>query len=350
MSKLRIGILGLGNIAHQFAGDVTAPGSGGGSTRCTITAAASRSGEKSQQFCKQYGIEHACGDYQSLIAHPGVDSVYIALPNNLHLEWATKAMEQGKHVLCEKPIAMDADEAEQMFDVSRRTGCKLVEAFMYRCHPQTIAMVETVRSGAIGELKLIRSSFCFNVRDTAGNTRFDTALGGGALMDVGCYCIDLAMLLAGGAPASATATGRRHKSGVDVACDGLLMFRGGVMSTFSCAMDLQASNLAQVCGTEGYLDIPVPWKPPEVGARWTHQGMTPPKQDAVQLHVGGEDAGGPYAHEHSVDAGQRLYALEADAFARVVLEGEPPFVTEQETVARMRVLDDMRQQVGVRWD
>ncbi|MEM9416540.1 MAG: Gfo/Idh/MocA family oxidoreductase [Planctomycetota bacterium] len=342
MSTLSIGILGLGNIAHQFAADVAAEA--GGAKRCTIVAAASRSADKARAFCETYGIEHACGSYQSLLDLPGVDAVYIALPNDLHLAWSAKAMEAGKHVLCEKPIAMDAAQAKQMFDVSRQTGRVLVEAFMYRCHPQTLAIVEAVRSGAIGQLKLIRSSFCFNVRSTEGNTRFSLAQGGGALMDIGCYCIDLAMLLAGSAPTSATATGRLHASGVDVACDGLLTFADGVASTFSCAMDLQASNLAQVCGTEGYIDIPVPWKPPAAGARWHRRGMAPPKQAAAD-----QGTAGPYANEHIVDAGQRLYALEADAFAGVVLDGARPFVTEAETVARMRVLDELRRQVGVGW-
>ncbi|MFI4859702.1 MAG: Gfo/Idh/MocA family protein [Phycisphaerales bacterium JB063] len=341
MNTLRIGLLGLGNIAHQFADGVNAADAG--STRCTITAAASRSAEKARAFCAPYSIAHALDDYAALIKHPEVDAVYIALPNDMHLEWATRAMESGKHVLCEKPIALDAAQAERMFDVAQTTGRTLVEAFMYRCHPQTRAVVDAVRRGAIGQLKLIRTSFCFNVRSPEGNTRFSAARGGGALMDIGCYCIDLAMLLAGGPPVSSTATGRLHKSGVDVASDGLLMFQDGVMSTFSCAMDLQASNLAQVCGTEGYLDIPVPWKPAVTGARWLQQGMTPPKQE----QSGG--AAGPYVNEHVVDAGQRLYALEADAFARVVLEGEAPFVSPAESIARMRVLDDLRQQVGVRW-
>jgi len=370
MTTLRYGILGTGNIAHQFAAGVfssAAPVSG--ATRCTITAAASRSAEKSQAFCEPYGIEHALDSYQALIDLPSetCDAVYNALPNNLHAEWTIKALEAGKHVLCEKPIAMDAAEAATMFDAARANGRSLVEAFMYRTHPQTLAILDAIRGGAIGQVKLVRTSFCFNARHPEGNTRFVRALGGGALMDIGCYCVDLAMLVAraqaerdgqgGGASGSAVdaihATGRLTDQGIDVSASGVLTFANGVASTFDCAMDAQASNLAQVCGTEGYIDIPVPWKPPEVGARWVQRGMTPPKQDTPpgrSKHLGGEEAGGPYEHEHTTDAGQALYALEADAFARVALDGEAPFVTEADSLERMRVLDELRRQVGVRWD
>lgn len=359
MTTLRLGILGTGNIAHQFAGGVFAKVNG--ATRCTLAAVASRSGDKARAFAERYGIEHHTESYQGLIDLPDevCDAVYIALPNDQHAHWAIKAMQAGKHVLCEKPIAMDADEAARMFEVSRATGMTLIEAFMYRCHPQTCAVVEAVRSGAIGELTLIRSSFCFNVRNPEGNTRFNRAQGGGALMDIGCYCIDLAMLLTGRAPTAARAVGRLHPSGVDVSCSGLLTFAGsdsggtssggGIESTFTCAMDTQASNAAQLCGTEGYIDIPIPWKPPDVGARWAVRGMAALKQDEANKQVGGEDAGGPYAHEHTVDAGQSLYALEADAFARVVQDGRAPFVTERETIDRMRVIDELRRQVGVSW-
>ena len=213
-------------------------------------------------------------------------------------------------------------------------------------------------------MKLVRTSFCFNARHPEGNTRFVRELGGGALMDIGCYCIDLAMLVASAeshrvhglpledAVRTIHATGRLTDQGIDVAATGILTFANGVVSTFDCAMDAQASNLVQVCGTEGYIDIPVPWKPAPEGAVWRHLGMTPPRQDATsgKRHVGGEDAGGPYTHEHTTGDGQALYALEADAFARVALDGKPPFVPEVDSLERMRILDELRRQVGVEWE
>ena len=151
MTTLRFGILGTGNIAHQFAAGVFS--STGGATRSTITAAASRSADKAQTFCDQYEIEHALGGYQGLIDLPNdtCDAVYNALPNNLHAAWTIKALEAGKHVLCEKPIAMDAAEAETMFDCARANGRALVEAFMYRTHPQTNAILDAISGGAIGQ-------------------------------------------------------------------------------------------------------------------------------------------------------------------------------------------------------
>ncbi len=357
MSKLRFGILGLGNIARQFAAGV---GGAPGAERAVVAAGASRSADKARAFCEPLGIPHALDSYPALIEHPGVDAVYNALPNNLHAVWTINALEAGKHVLCEKPMAMDTGEAAAMFDAARANGRLLVEAFMYRTHPQTAAVLDAIRAGAIGRVRLVRTSFCFNVRERTGNTRFDRALGGGSLMDIGCYCIDLAMLVAqaessraggddaGSAVTAAHATGRLTEGGVDVAASGTLAFANGVRASFDCGMDLQASNLAQVCGEEGYLDIPVPWKPAVSGAVWHHRGMTGLKQDASKAGAGLAVA--PFEHTHTADAGRPLYALEADAFARAVLDGDRPFVTEDETLARMRVMDELRRQVGVRWD
>ena len=337
MTTLRFGILATGNIARQFAQGVTA-----GARRSAITAVASRSLDKAQQFAQQYGIPAAYGDYQSLIDDPDIDAVYVATPNDSHMDLAIRAMQAGKHVLCEKPAAMDATQAARMFELSRQTGKVLIEAFMYRCHPQTQDVLSAIRSGRIGQVKLIRSSFCFNARHPETNTRFVRELGGGALMDIGCYCIDLAMLIAGVPATDMHAAGRLYKTGVDVSASGTLVFDRQITSTFTCAMDTQASNLAQVCGTEGYIDIPVPWKPPVENATWSIQGMTPPKQD-------GDKHGESFCEQHTANAGQPLYALEADAFARVVLDGEVPFVTERQTLDRMRVIDELRRQIGVTW-
>ncbi len=269
-----------------------------------------------------------------------MEAVYISLPNSLHREWTIRALEAGKHVLCEKPIAANEREAKEMFAAARLAGKVLVEGFMYRAHPQTRQVMEKVRGGAIGEVKLIRTSFCYRTSKIEGNIRWDPTLAGGGLMDIGCYCINLSRMVAGAEPASIQASGKLHQSGVDEMVVGNLQFENGVLASFTCGMRVQADNTAYICGTDGYIEVPWPWKPQPRGAKYWIKGSAPPKQD------GGKVAPPP-VQEFVVDAGMDLYGIEADAFADVVLDGAPPFVTEQETLATLRVLDEMRRQVGV---
>lgn len=338
MRKLRFGILSTGNIARQFALGVV-----GGAEHAEVTAVASRSEESSRRFAEVHGIARHYAGYDALLADPQVDAVYNALPNALHAEWTHKALDTGKHVLCEKPLAMDADEARAMFDHAKRVSRLLAEAFMYRCHPQTRAVVKAVRGGAIGEVKLIRTTFCYRTKKIEGNVRFDKALGGGALMDIGCYCVDFGRLMTGQDPASIQATGRLHESGVDVSASAVLTYPGGATMTLTCGMDVQASNLAQICGTEGYIEVPVPWKPTPGNETWQLRAMTPPKQD------GGKQAQGPEIQTFTDEADRPLYALEADAFAQAVLDGEDLFMPVADSLSNAGVVDELRRQVGVRW-
>src|SRR5437588_6965314 len=193
-----------------------------------------------------------------------------------------------------------------MFAAARRHGLVLMEAFMYRSHPQTLAVMEAVRSGVIGEVKLIRTSFCYHTRRTEGNIRFNRELDGGALMDVGCYCTDLARLVAGAEPDRVDAAGHMHKSGVDDLAAGTLHFPTGSVSTFCCGMTVQADNTASLCGSEGYIEIPVPWKPPKENATWVLARGTPPRMDAV----GKPAPASPPRQVRRVNAEADLYALE----------------------------------------
>lgn len=334
MTTLRFGILSTGNIATQFAKGVRA-----GGKRSTLAAVASRSQASADAFAAAHNIPTAHASYDALLNDPAVDAVYNALPNAMHKHWTLKALAAGKHVLCEKPLAMDHAEAVEMFDAAARAERVLIEAFMYRCNPQTHAVVAAIRAGAIGQVKLVRTTFCYRTQKIAGNVRFDKSLGGGALMDIGCYCVDFSRLILGSEPTTIRATGRLHESGVDIAASAVLQFPGGAEATLTCGMDVQASNLAQVCGTEGYIEVPVPWKPPEVQATWSIHRMARPKQDAP-------GPGGEPTHEtRTTDAGQPLYALEADAFARCVLDGEEPFITAADSLANAKVLDELKRQV-----
>ncbi len=333
---LRIGILGTGNIASQFARGVRQ------SARCSLAAVASRSAESAGSFAVSHDIPVALHGYESLLARPDIDAVYISLPNALHHEWTLRCLRAGKHVLCEKPLAANADEAAEMFAAARQADRVLVEAFMYRAHPLTRAVVSAAHSGIIGQIKLIRSSFCYCTRRIDGNIRFSPELAGGALMDIGCYCISFSQLIAGEPPCSCHAVGRL-RDGVDDIAAGTLVFPSGVVASFTCGMTVQVDNSAYICGDDGYIEIPVPWKPPGRDAVFHIRRGIPPKQDGAA-----QRPALPPCESRIISADKDLYAVEADAFAAIVLEGAPSFMPEDHSITTMRVLDDLRRQLGVR--
>lgn len=333
--RLRWGILSTGNIARQFAEGVA------GSRRCDVKAVGSRNAATAADFASRFDIDAAHGDYDALIADANIDAVYVALPNSMHHEWTIKALTAGKHVLCEKPFSVNAAEAEQMFDTASKQGLVLVEAFMYRSHPMLLAAVQEVRNGAIGEVTLVRSSFCYCTNKIDGNVRFSSALAGGGIMDVGSYCINFSRLIADAEPEHITATARLHESGVDDIAAGTLRFANGIVANWNCGMRAQTNNAAFICGTEGYIEIPIPWKPPVADAQFTIARMTPPRQDKRRA----APSAGP--RTLTFDAPAPLYGMEADDFAAAVFDGAPPRITAQDTLGNMRVLDAIRAAVGL---
>jgi D-xylose 1-dehydrogenase (NADP+, D-xylono-1,5-lactone-forming) len=334
--RLRWGILGTGNIARQFCTGVNA------SARGVLAAVGSRSRESAEAFARQFGVPRAVGSYEDVLAERSVDAVYVSLPNHLHHEWTVRAVRAGKHVLCEKPFAVDAGQSAEMFDEAGRAGRLVMEAFMYRSHPLTRAVVAAVRGGAIGRLRLIRTSFCYRTTRVAENIRFNREMAGGALMDIGCYCVNFSRLFAGGEPVEIYGVGELHAGGVDEQASAVLKFPDEVLASFTCGMTLQADNTAYLCGTEGYIEVPVPWKPPVSGATYTLAHSTPPKMDG-----GAATLTGPPRQTFRVDGGRDLYAFEADDFAAAVLDGAPLPVSPADTLGNMRVLDELRRQVGV---
>ena len=337
MQHLRWGILGTGNIANQFAEGVAH------ARRSRAVAVGSRTQRNADDFAGKFDIPHSHGTYEALIGDDAIDAIYISLPNSLHCEWTIKALEAGKHVLCEKPLAASAEEAQRMCDTAERQGRVLVEALMYRSHPLMHEVMRHVRDGAVGRVKLVRASFCFRTKTIDNNIRFDPSLAGGALMDIGCYCLSLAQLVTGLEPADAHAAAHLHESGVDDYAAGTVHYPNGVLATFTCGMTVQADNTASICGDEGHIQIPVPWKPPTAQARYIVSSMTPPRQD--QPGRAHHKSGG--RQEHEVDAPMPLYGLEADDFAATVLDDAAPAVTARESLSTMRLLDAMRRQVGV---
>ena len=222
-----------------------------------LLAVGSRDLGKAEAFARTWGIERAYGSYDELLADPDIEAVYLPLPNTMHCEWSIRALEAGKHVLCEKPMSRHPADVEAAFDASERTGRLLTEAFMYRHNPQTKRLKELVDGGAIGELRVIRSTFSYALYD-ADNIRLRTDVEGGALMDVGCYCVSGSRLLAG-EPEIVFGQESIGPTGTDWVFSGLMRFPGDVLATFDCGTTLPERDELEAIGTEGSLFLDDPW-------------------------------------------------------------------------------------------
>jgi predicted dehydrogenase len=227
------------------------------SPKVDLVAVASRERTRAEQYAKTWEIPRACGSYEALLADPDIEAVYISLPNSMHCEWAIKALEAGKHVLCEKPLSRHPSEVEAAFDAADRTGRLLTEAFMYRHNPQTKRAKQLLDEGAIGELRLIRSAFSYSLYDE-DNIRLSTALDGGALMDVGCYNVSGSRLF-GGEPEKVYGDAWFGPSGTDWVFAGMLRFPGNVKALFDCGTAMTVRDELEAIGTEGSLFLDDPW-------------------------------------------------------------------------------------------
>jgi predicted dehydrogenase len=253
---VRWGVLGAANIAVRKVIPAMQRGE-----RTRVVAIASRDIGKARVAAKELGIDRAYGSYDELLADPAVDVVYNPLPNHLHVHWTIRAAEAGKHVLCEKPLALSADEARQLLAVRDRTGVHIGEAFMVRNHPQWIAVRDMIREGRIGELRLIAGHFAYYRRDPK-DVRSNPDWGGGGLMDVGCYPITMSRWLFGEEPDAVIGLiDRDPELRVDRIASGLMRFPSG-QATFSCAMQLVHYQRMQIHGTTGRIEVQIPFNAP----------------------------------------------------------------------------------------
>jgi xylose dehydrogenase (NAD/NADP) len=227
------------------------------SDRVDVIAVASRDAVRAEAYARERGIERAYGSYEELLADPDVEAVYISLPNSLHVEWSIRALEAGKHVLCEKPLSRRPEDVERAFDVAEQWDRLLMEAFMYRHNPQTAKLEELVSGGAIGRLRLVRAAFSFPLAD-AENVRLDASLDGGALMDVGCYCVSGARLL-GGEPEQVYGEQVLSESGVDELFAGTMRLSADVLAQLDSGLVLQVRDELEAIGEEGSLFLDDPW-------------------------------------------------------------------------------------------
>jgi predicted dehydrogenase len=315
---LRWGILG----ASRFAGLISIPGMKK-SPACQIVALASRSLEKAQAAADELGIGRAHGSYEALLADPEVEAIYIPLPNHLHVQWSERAACAGKHVLCEKPMALSAAEAEPLVKVARETGKFIVEAFMIRHHPQWQLARDRVRSGAIGDLRAIQCAFSYHNVDLA-NIRNQRDIGGGALYDIGCYAINLSRYIFGSEPNRAVAVCERDPtSGVDRLTSGILDFGTGQV-TFTVATQLVPFQRVQIFGTQARIEIEIPFNAPDRVSR-------------VLVDDGRDKFGGGVVVTECRAVDQ--YAEQVTNFAAAVRSGSTPENHIEDSLGTMRVID-----------
>jgi D-xylose 1-dehydrogenase (NADP+, D-xylono-1,5-lactone-forming) len=228
------------------------------SKQVDLVAVASRDQSRAEAYARDWDIERAYGTYEALLDDPGVDAVYISLPNTMHVEWSINSLRAGKHVLCEKPLTRNPDDAKAAFDVADEEQRILMEAFMYRHNPQTKRLSELIDEDAVGEVRLIRSAFSYSLYDT-DNIRLRTDVEGGALMDVGCYCVSGSRLARRAEPESVYGSAWFGPTGTDWVFTGLMRFPGDVLATFDCGTALPNRDELEVIGSEGSLFLDDPW-------------------------------------------------------------------------------------------
>jgi predicted dehydrogenase len=304
--KLRWGILGCARITRRGL----IPGIRE-SDSSTLLAIGSRDLATAKAWADEFGVPQAQGSYQSVVENPDVDAIYIPLPNELHKPWIFAAADAGKHVLCEKPLALDANEASEVVEYCRQRKVILMEAFMWRHQPRTIAIHKKVAEGVIGQLRLIRASFSFPMQ--GDDWRLDPARGGGALWDVGCYGVSTARLFAAAEPEKLQAYAHFGSSGVDLSLSAVLEFPGGLCATIDCSFEQPYRCASELVGTQGVIEVPDAYLPPTKG-----------KPTAVLRTIASRPNLGSVGDEVQTLEFDSInqYAAMVDTFARSVLAGK----------------------------
>ncbi len=335
-TKLVWGIVGAGNIAKAFADGIANSKTG------TLLAIASRSKEKAEAFGKQLNVERRYGSYEELFADKDVQAVYISTPHPQHAEWTIKACEAGKHVLCEKPIGVNHAETMAMVEAARANNVFLMEAFMYRCHPQTKKVVELVKSGVIGDVRVIKACFSFNAGFSPTSRLFCNDLAGGGILDVGCYAVSFSRLIAGVAqgkdfadPTEVTGCGHLGETGVDEWAIGSLRFPGDIVAEVATGVRVTQDNDARIFGSEGVIRIPSPWVPARNG-------------ESTKIIVERDGK----TEEIVIEPGNKLFAIEADTVAEFIpkRQAASPAMSWADSLGQMMTLDRWRAAIGLAYD
>ncbi|MDF9833351.1 putative dehydrogenase [Ereboglobus sp. PH5-5] len=337
---LKWGLLATGRIAEKFANGLAASKLG------RAVAVGSRSGATARAFAEKFGIARAHESYEALLADAEVDAVYIATPHPMHLEWALKAARAGKHILCEKPMGMNRAQTEQMIAAAREHGVFLMEAFMYRCHPQTARIAELIRDGALGEVRMVQAAFGYNRPFDPQSRVWSNGLGGGGILDVGCYPVSLSRFVAGAAegkgsvfldPVEINGTGVTHpQTGVDEWAAATLKFSTGMVAQVSCSTSVQQQNTARIYGTKGWLHVVEPWTPSRNEGGRARMWLRRPDAAAGEIAL-------PYQESE--------YMLEADVVAECVASGrrEAGQMSWADSLGNAAALDKWLELAGVKY-
>jgi predicted dehydrogenase len=315
--KLRWGIMSTANIGRAAVIPAIQSSKNG-----EVVAIASRDAQKAAEFAAQLGIPKSYGSYEALLDDETIDAVYIPLPNGLHYEWTIRAAKAGKHILCEKPLALNAAQCLEMNAVAKECGVQLLEAFMYRFHPRTEKVIELVKANALGSLRMIHSSFTFRLTHS-DNIRWQSDLGGGALMDVGCYCVNVSRTLAGQEPIAVQAVAHWTSSGVDEQLVGTLRFANGLMAQFDCSLAMERRETYIAACEGGYYYAP---------AAFLSQ-----KENVLLSEVQSRNE---IRHEF---AGCDEYQLMVEHFGECTQENQPLRYSVEEAAANMQVIDALYQ-------
>jgi predicted dehydrogenase len=321
------GVLGTGRMAARFVTQVqNLPGH-------RFVACGSRSLEAATAFATSFNIGNVYGTYGDVLRDEAVEIVYVCLPTNLHREWSIRAVTAGKHVLCEKPLTVNYTEAEAVVAAARTNDVFLMEAFMYRCHPQMTRLIEVLRDGRIGDIRLIQASFSYDMGYQPLNIRMQNALAGGATLDVGGYPVSAARLIAGEEPVECKAVARiGPKSRVDEITGIVLGFPSGIVANLTCGMQVAVEQAVTVYGSKGRVHVPSPW-------------FGVPEAKLVISSADGS------VSEEVVDVGGApIFALEAEHVRRYLDAREAPAMLWHDSLGNMAVLDGLRNSIGLHFD
>jgi predicted dehydrogenase len=331
---VRWGIVGTGKIARLLATAIAESRDG------RLVAVGSRSAERADAFAREFDVPRSHPSYDGVVGDEGVDLVYVATHHPAHREWAVRAAENGKHVLCEKPLAMSRADAALIVDAARRNGVFLLEAFAYRCHPQTSRLAELLRSGVAGEVRMIDAVFGYDAGPKPENYLMVLELGGGSILDVGCYTSSMAHLVAATSMSvdvaesvDVAAAAFIGPTGVDHSSAATLSFDGGMLARVACSIQADLESSVRIYGSAGRITVPSPWQP----------GRRGPRPEILIQRSGRE----PEVIATAVDAG--VYTVEVDAVNELVGAGQrsPTVMTWDESLANMRTLDRWRSAVGL---
>ncbi len=337
--KLSWGIIAAGNIAGTFAKALAESATG------QLVAIGSRAQATADRFGDKFNVPHRHASYQALLADESVEAVYISTPHPMHAEWAIKAAEAGKHILCEKPLTMNHAQAVSVIEAARANDVFLMEAFMYRCHPQIPRLLDLLRKKAIGDVHLIQAIFSFRAPLDPESRLLKHELGGGGILDVGCYCTSIARLLAGAAvgkhceePTEVKGTGHiGEDTRIDEYATASLKFPGEILAQLAACARLNMENVVRVFGSEGWILVPEPWFP-GYGER----------SSKLLVYRGADEE----PEEIVVESKSSNYALEADMVAAHLADRQapPPAMTWEDSLGNMKTLDRWRASIGLVYD